>query len=105
MMDIDVRGDYQQVLKLRDLLVKTGTLEACYLNILTSGTITFPPMLLDQMVHPILRNILDNMVEPMQVRATETMLREQTATIHECNILLGDTAIVNCLASTVAWLL
>jgi hypothetical protein len=99
MADNDVQENYQQVLNLRDLLVKAGTLEACYLDIFTSGIITLPPVFLDQMVHPILRNILNNVVEPMQARAAETMFREQTATIHEGNILLGDMVTVNCLGS------
>jgi hypothetical protein len=100
MADNDVQENYQQVLKLRDLLVKAGTLEACYLDIFTTGIMTFPPVFLDQLVHPILRNILNNVAEPMQARAAEAMFREQTATIHEGNILLGDTATVNRLGST-----
>jgi len=100
MEDSDVQENYQQVLKIRDLLVKAGTLESCYLDIFTSGTVTVPPVFLDQIVHAILRNILDNVKEPMQARAAETMFREQTATIHESNILLGDTATVNRLGST-----
>ena len=99
MVDNDVQENYQQVLKLRDLLVKAGTLEACYLDIFISGTITFPPVFLDQIVHAIVHNILACVEEPMQARAAETMFREQTATIHEGRILLGDTATVNRLGS------
>ncbi len=100
MADNDVQESYQQVLKFRDLLVKANTLEACYLKIFTSEIITLPPVFLYQLVHPILRNILDNVAEPMQARAAETMFRKQTAAIHEGNILLGDTATVNRLGST-----
>ena len=100
MADNDAQENYQQVLKLRNLLVKAGTLEAYYLDIFTSGRITLPPVFLDQIVHTIVHNILACVREPMQARAAETMFRGQTATIHEGNILLGDTETVNRLGST-----
>jgi hypothetical protein len=55
---------------------------------------------LDQTVQAILHNILDSVLISMQVRAAETMFREQTATLHKGNIVLGDTATVNRLGST-----
>ena len=100
MVDSDVQENYQQVLKLRDLLIKAGTLEACYLDIFTSGRITLLPVFLDQIVHTIVHNVLTCVREPMHARAAETMFRKQTATIHEGNILLGDTKTVNRLGST-----
>ena len=98
--DPDTQENYGTVLKFRDALIKADTLESCYLDIFTSGTVTLPPVFMDQMAQVILRKILDGASDPLQARAAELLFREQTATIHEGNILLGDSATVQMLGST-----
>lgn len=100
MADPDAQENYGVVLNFRDRMAKAGTLEACYLDIFTAGAVTLPPLFLDQMAQAILRNILDGSSDPMQARAAEILFREQTATIHEGNILLGDSATVEMLGTT-----
>ncbi len=98
--DPDARDNYGVVLAFRDAMVTAGTLEACYLACFTSGAITLPPLFLDQMAQVIVRNILDGNSDPLQARAAELLFREQMATLHEGNILLGDSATVTMLGTT-----
>lgn len=100
MADPDARDNYNIVLAFRDAMVNAGTLEACYLGLFTSGAITLPPLFLDQMAQVIARNILEGVQDPMQARAAELLFREQTITLHEGNILLGDSEVVEMLGTT-----
>lgn len=100
MADPDAQENYRVVLAFRDRMIKAGTLEACYLDLFTSGAITLPPLFIDQMAQLIVRNILEGTEDPMQARAAELLFREQTATIHEGNILLGDSLTVSMLGTT-----
>jgi len=100
MADADARDNYRVVLAFRDAMVEAGTIEACYLGLFSSGAITLPPLFIDQMAQIIMRSILDQAQDPLQARAAELLFREQTVTLHEGNILLGDSATVDMLGST-----
>ena len=49
-----------------------------------------PPLFIEQMVHVILRNLLDGCEDPLRLRAAELFFREQKATIQEGHALLAD---------------
>ena len=98
--DPDARENYAVVLDFRDRLLHAGTVEACYLNTFRSGDVTLIPLFLDQMVHVVLRNVLDGLSDPFQARAAELLFRQQNATIQDGAILLGDTETVDMLGST-----
>jgi hypothetical protein len=87
--DEDARDNYRVVLAFRRKLLDAGTLEGCYLR-LFKGAIDVPPLFIEQMVHVILRNILDGCGEPLRLRAAELFYREQKATIREGHALLAD---------------
>ena len=89
MQDADARDNYRLVLKFRDRLLEAGTVEGCYMG-LFKGAIDTPPLFIEQMVHVILRNILDGCDEPLQLRAAELLFREQKATLQEGHALLAD---------------
>jgi len=89
MQDADARDNYRLVLKFRDRLLEAGTVEGCYMG-LFKGAIHTPPLFIEQMVHVILRNILDGCDEPLQLRAAELLFREQKATIQDGHALLAD---------------
>ena len=89
MQDADARDNYRLVLKFRDRLLEAGTVESCYMG-LFKGAIHTPPLFIEQMVHVILRNILDGCDEPLQLRAAELLFREQKATIQDGHALLAD---------------
>jgi hypothetical protein len=87
--DADVQDNYRILLRFRDRLLAAGTVEGCYMN-LFKGPVDVPPMFIDQLVHVILRNMLDGAEDPLRLRASEVFFREQKATIKEGHVLLAD---------------
>lgn len=98
--DQDTRDNYGVVLRWRDLLRDSGTLENAYLSIVRSGAVNLPPMFIDQLVTLTLRNILDGATDPMRVRAAELFFREQTVSIDDGRVMLADEEIVETYAET-----
>jgi hypothetical protein len=89
--DPDARETYGIVLAFRDRLVAAGTVEGCYLGCFTqAGAVPVPPLFLDQMVHVILRHILDGTEEPLRARAAELFFRAQTVTVEEGAVMAAD---------------
>ena len=87
--DPDGRDNYRVVLRFRDRLVDAGTLEAAYMG-LFKAPVDIPPLFIEQMVHVVLRNVLDGCEDPLRLRAAELFFREQKATIQEGHALLAD---------------
>jgi len=98
--DPDARDNYAVLLEFLGRLIGAGTVEACYAGIFREDRVTVAPLFLDQMVHVIVRSILDGATDPMLVRAGETLFRPQTVTIHEGAILMADTETVEMYATT-----
>jgi hypothetical protein len=96
--DSDARDNYRVILKFRQKLLDAGTVEGCYMS-LFKAPIDIPPMFVDQLVHVVLRNILDGTDDALQLRAAEVFFREQKATIHEGHALLADLETVEMHAS------
>jgi hypothetical protein len=94
------RENWQFVLAFRDLLLRYPTLEAAYLALVRSGSITLPPLFVNQLVHVILRNALDGCDDPFVVRAAELFFRPQRIMLHEQSLLLGDEEIIGGLKMT-----
>ena len=87
--DPDARDNYRVVLRFRDRLLDAGTIEACYRG-LFKAPVDIPPLFIEQMVHVILRNILDGTDDPLRLRAAELLFRDQMATIQEGHALVAD---------------
>ena len=87
--DPDGRDNYRVVLRFRDRLIDAGTVEAAYMA-LFKAPVDIPPLFIEQMVHVVLRNILDGCDDPLRLRAAELFFREQKATIQEGHALLAD---------------
>jgi len=87
--DPDGRDNYRVVLRFRDRLVQAETIEAAYMG-LFKAPVDIPPLFIEQMVHVVLRNILDGCEDPLRLRAAEVFFREQKATIQEGHALLAD---------------
>src|SRR5262249_12461511 len=49
-----------------------------------------PPIFVNQLVHVILRNVLDGCVDPFVLRAAELFFRPQIMTLHEGSLLAAD---------------
>jgi hypothetical protein len=93
--DKDAADNYRVVLGFRDVLAKSGTLEGAYLDIMRSGTITVPPIFIDQIVHIMLRGMLGDITDPVRLRAAELFFREQTINTDDGRVILGDQEIVD----------
>jgi len=93
--DTDARDNYRLMLRFRDRLIAAGTLEACYADLFRgSAAIDVPPLFVDQLVHVILRNLLDGCDDALRLRAAELFFREQKATLQEGQVLLADAETV-----------
>jgi hypothetical protein len=94
MADDDARENWQFVLAFRDLLLRHPTLEAAYVTLVRSGSMSLPPLFVNQLVHVILRNALDGCEDPFVLRAAELFFRPQRIMPHEQLLLLGDDEII-----------
>ncbi len=96
--DPDARDNYRIVLRFRDLLVKAGTVEVCYLSLFRSAdgsardfsTSGLPPLFVDQMAQVILRNLLDGIEDGLLARSAELLFREQRVHANDGRIVLAD---------------
>ncbi len=88
--DEDARDNYRVVLRFRDRLLSAGTIEGAYLALFNDGSVDIPPLFIEQMVHVILRNVLDGCGEPLRLRAAELFFRDQKLTLQDGAILVAD---------------
>src|ERR1700742_3491639 len=88
--DPDARENWQFMIAFRDRLLRHPTLEAAYLALVRDGMGGTPPIFLNQLVHVILRNALDDCDDPFVLRAGELFFRSQLVTLHEGSLLAAD---------------
>ncbi len=88
--DADARENWTFMIGWRDLLVAHRTIEAAYLALVRHGVGNTPPLFLNQLVHVILRNILDGCEDPFMLRAAELFFRPQRLTTHEGSLIAAD---------------
>ena len=88
--DADARENWQVMLAFRDHLIRHRTLEAAYIDLVHRGDGRTPPLFLNQLVHVILRNLLDDCEDALMLRAAELFFREQRVTLHEGSLLVAD---------------
>ena len=98
--DPDAADNYRVVLRFRDVLIEQETLEAAYLAIVTAGRSDIPPLFVEQLVHAILRNILEGCRDPMRVRAAELFFREQNVSLDDGRVMLADEEVVDMYAQS-----
>ncbi|MGI9407116.1 MAG: DUF6352 family protein [Hyphomicrobiaceae bacterium] len=92
--DPDAADNYKAVLAFRDALAAAGTVEGAYLALMRGGSITIPPVFLDQLVHVILRQALDGVGDPVRLRAAEIFFREQNVNTDDGRLMLADEEVV-----------
>lgn len=99
--DADTADNYRVVLGWRDHLLAAGSLEAGYLGLFTSGKpVSVPPVFIDQLVHLLLRAMLDRCDDPWRVRAAELFFREQSVSTDNGQMILADQEIVEMRSKT-----
>lgn len=87
--DQDARENWQFMVAFRDHLIAHRTIEAAYLALARSGK-RVPPLFLDQLVHVILRNVLDQTDDAFLLRAAELYFRVQRLTTYEGSLIATD---------------
>ncbi len=88
--DADARENWELMIGFRDHLLAHPTLEAAYLALARRGAGRMPPLFINQLVHVILRNILDGCDDAYVLRAAELFFRPQRVTLHEGALLAAD---------------
>jgi hypothetical protein len=88
--DADARENWQLIVAFRDLLLRHPTLEAAYVTLSRDGAHGVPPLFMNQLVHVILRNALDEIADARVLRAAELFFRPQRVTSHEGALLAAD---------------
>ena len=88
-VDVDARENWEVMLTFRDHLTRHRTVEAAYLEIVRRK-LRFPYVFLNQIVHVILRNVLDACEDAFVLRAAETFFRPQKLTLHDGSLLAAD---------------
>jgi hypothetical protein len=92
--DADARENWEIMLAFRDRLLAARSIEAAYLDLMRNRTGNTPPIFLNQLVHLILRNALDECDDPYILRAGELFFRPQRVSFHDGAALLADAEIV-----------
>lgn len=98
--DSDARENYEVLFNFRDGLNEAGSIEAFYQGLFSNGDVTLPELFINQIVHVIVRNILEDVTDPFLARASELLFRQQTVSNEDGAILLGDTEVIEMLATT-----
>jgi hypothetical protein len=92
--DEDARENWEVMAAFRDHLVRHRTLEAAYLDIVRRS-LKFPHIFINQLVHVILRNLLDGSEDAFVLRAAELFFRPQKLTLHEGSLVAADEETVS----------
>jgi len=88
--DVDARENWHVLASFRDYLLAHKTLEAGYVDLIRHGVGRIPPLFLNQLVHAILRNALNDVTDPWILRAGELFFRTQRVTLHENSLIAAD---------------
>jgi hypothetical protein len=91
--DPDARENWELMIAFRDCLARHRTVEAAYLDIVRRN-LKFPHIFLNQIVHVILRNVLDGCEDPFVLRAAELFFRPQKLTLHQGSLVAADEEVV-----------
>jgi len=88
--DKDARENWEILIGFRDHLLRHKTLEAAYIDLMRRGVGRTPPLFINQLVHVILRNALDDVADPHILRAAELFFRTQRVTLHDGSLIAAD---------------
>ena len=88
--DADARENWTLMIAFRDHLVGHKTVEAAYLDLVRRGVGRTPPLFINQLVHVILRNLLDGCDDVFMLRAAELFFRPQRLTVHDGSLIAAD---------------
>ena len=88
--EADARENWSVMTAFRDRLVGQKTVEAAYLDLVRRGVGATPPLFMNQLVHVILRNLLDGCEDVFVLRAAELFFRAQRLTVQDGSLIAAD---------------
>src|SRR5712671_6153203 len=88
--DADARENWTVMTAFRDHLINHRTVEAAYLDLVRRGVGATPSLFVNQLVHVILRNVMDGCEDAFMLRAAELFFRTQRLTTHEGSLIAAD---------------
>jgi Family of unknown function (DUF6352) len=88
--DKDARENWALMVAFRDLLLTHRTVEAAYLHLVRTGFAATPILFVNQIVHAILRNMLDGCDDVYVLRAAELFFRPQRLTTLDGSLIAAD---------------
>ena len=88
--DPDARENWKLLIAFRNHLLRHETLEAAFIDLARHGFGSVPPLFVNQLVHVILRNALDDLHDPQILRAAELFFRAQRVTLHNGALVAAD---------------
>jgi hypothetical protein len=88
--DSDARENWSFMIAFRDRLVRHKTVEAAYLDLVRRGVGATPPLFINQLVHVILRNVLDGCEDVFMLRAAELFFRPQRLSVLDGSLVAAD---------------
>jgi hypothetical protein len=100
MRDADARENYDHFLRFRERLLRSGTVEGCYLALFRGRTIDVPPLFVDLLAFAVARNLLDGVDDVYQLRAGEMLFRRQRVSTEQGQVLSADADTIELFAQT-----
>lgn len=91
--DADARENWEFLIAFRDTLIEAGSIEQAW-RLIVERNMNVPPLFLNQLMHLILRNMLDGCEDTLELRAAELFFRPQKISLHEGRILLADQELI-----------
>lgn len=93
MADEDARENWNFFINFRNILLEAGSIEKAW-RVIVEQKINLPPLFINQLLHLILRNMLDGCDDTIILRAAELLFRPQKVSLHEGRILLADLELI-----------
>jgi hypothetical protein len=101
--DADTRFNYRVLLDFFARLRRADSIEACYAATFAGGSVSVPPLFIDQLAQIIVRNVLDGVDDALEARAGELFFREQKASTEGGTVMLADLETIEMHASGAAY--
>ncbi len=97
----DAADNYRVFVRFRDRLAGAASLEAAYVGLFRGEGVDVPPLFVHQLTQVLLRHVLGEGADPLEVRAAEMLFRPQRiAVLEDGAVMAADDATVELHATT-----
>jgi len=99
--DADAADNYRVFVRFRDRLAAAASLESAYVGLFHGEGVDVPPLFVHQLTQVLLRHVLGEGADPLEVRAAEMLFRPQRiAVLEDGAVMAADDATVELHATT-----